>query len=66
MFDQRARVSGDSFDGVYEATLVLPAHAERGFWNVEYLLAADQVGNTHVYTTAELRDRGFKIRLEVR
>jgi Protein kinase domain len=66
MFDQRARVSGDSFDGVYEATLALPAHAERGFWNVEYLLAADQVGNTHVYMTAELRDRGFKTRLEVR
>jgi hypothetical protein len=66
MFDTRSRVSGDSFDGVYEAALALPAHAERGFWNVEYVLAADQVGNTHFYTTVELRDRGFKTRLEVR
>ena len=66
MFDPQARVSGDSHDGVYEGTLTLPAQAERGFWVVEHVLAADQVGNTYFYSTVELRERGFETRLEVR
>lgn len=66
MFDPQARISGDLHDGVYEATLTLPAQAERGFWVVEHVLVADQVGNAYSYSTVELRERGFGTRLEVR
>jgi hypothetical protein len=66
MFDHRTRVSGDALDGIYEATLSFSAEVERGFWEVEYVLVADQVGNTRTYRGAELRDLGFTTRLEVR
>lgn len=66
IFDHRVRVSGDALDGVYEATLLLSAAVERGFWEVEYVMVVDQAGNARTYRGAELRDLGFASRLEVR
>jgi hypothetical protein len=66
VFDHRSRVSGDTLDGTYEARLSFSPEVERGFWVVEYVLVADQVGNTRFYRDAELRDLGFPTRLEVR
>jgi len=66
LFTDTNRLSGDALDGVYEAILTLPPHAERGPWEVEYVLVVDQVGNNRTYRGAELRDRGFKTQLDVR
>jgi hypothetical protein len=66
MFTDVTRVFGNALDGVYEANLTLSPQAERGLWEVEYVLVVDHVGNRRTYGGPELRDRGFITTLDVR
>ena len=46
VFDIAHPVSGDAFDGIFRATLTLPATAAAGVWNIERMLANDAAGNS--------------------
>src|SRR6185295_6385615 len=42
------RLSGDALDGVYQATIILPAYSEQGTWTVVSVQPSDKAGN-HTY-----------------
>ena len=45
IFDIEQAVSGGPLNGVYRASITLPAGAEAGVWRVDYLLLNDEAGN---------------------
>lgn len=46
VFDIAHPLSGDVHDGIFRATLTLPATAASGVWNIERMLANDGAGNS--------------------
>ena len=54
LFSASNRVSGDEFDGVYEATVVVPAFSEPGVWTVSFVFLRDAANNSVTLTAEEL------------
>src|SRR5687768_29502 len=64
-YNAQHRVSGNSLDGVYQASAVIPQFSEAGTWRVIQVFLRDQVGNTVVLGEADLINRGFPTELVV-
>lgn len=59
------RIAGDSLNGVYQVSAVIPQFSEAGTWRVFQLFLRDQVGNTAVLSESDLINRGFPTTLVV-
>ena len=59
------RVSGDSLDGLYQASASVPRFSEAGNWRVIQIFLRDSVGNSTVLSEADLLNRGFTTQLHV-
>ena len=59
------RISGNSLDGVYEVSAVIPQFSEAGTWRVIQVFLNDTVGNGVVLRDPDLIARGFPIELVV-
>src|SRR2546430_459216 len=47
------RISGDAQDGIYQATMTVPAFSEQGTWTVDIVGLRDNAGNhTYIQTPA--------------
>jgi hypothetical protein len=64
-YNAQFRVSGNSLDGVYEASAVIPQFSEAGTWRVIQVFLRDQVGNSVVLGGPDLVNRGFPSELVV-
>ncbi len=58
-------LSGDARDGVYRATLTVPAFSEAGLWYIPELEIRDAVGNRRYFTETDLIGLGFPTKLEI-
>ena len=56
---------GSSHDGWWELTVVFPAIAMPGAWQVHALFLSDEAGNAQTIDGSELRKRGFDIDVQV-
>lgn len=64
-YNASSRVSGDSFDGVYQVSASVPQFSEAGTWRVIQVFLRDQVGNSTVLSEGDLMSRGFSAQLQV-
>ena len=58
-------ISGDPSDGVYQATMTVPAGAEAGTWTLQFFWLIDQVGNRASLDANALIAAGFPVTFEV-
>ena len=64
-YNAQNRVSGNSLDGVYQASAVIPQFSEAGTWRVIQVFLKDLVGNTVALGELDLISRGFPTELVV-
>ena len=64
-YNAQNRVSGNSLDGVYQASTAIPQFSEAGTWRVIQVFLRDQVGNSAVLSQSDLISRGFPTELVV-
>jgi len=53
------RSSGTPTDSTYSGSMTVPQFSESGTWQVEYLRISDQLGNSRIYSAAQLAALGF-------
>ncbi len=58
-------VSGDTLDGIYSNTIVVPQFSESGTWQLQYLMLVDDVGNTRSLDRNQMIALGFSIDFNV-
>jgi len=64
-YNLSSRIAGNSLDGVYQASAVIPQFSEAGTWRVIQVFLRDQVGNSIVLGEPDLINRGFPTELVV-
>lgn len=64
-YNASSRIAGNSLDGVYQASAVIPQFSEAGTWRVIQVFLRDQVGNSIVLGEPDLINRGFPTELVV-
>ena len=52
--DNWERISGDSYDGVYRASLTVPAGSKSGIWEISWLRTVDVLHNWKDFTDEEI------------
>lgn len=64
-YNAQNRVSGNSLDGVYQVSAVIPQFSEAGTWRVIQVFLKDLVGNIVALGELDLISRGFPTELVV-
>lgn len=59
------RISGDSLDGIYQTSFVLPKKSELGVWKVNYFQLVDEVNNSRTVERDHMEAAGFPITFTV-
>jgi hypothetical protein len=59
-------VEGTPQNGMWRASLTLPAQSEAGIWEMEYCFIADQAGNYALLGASDMAAFGFPYRFQVR
>lgn len=63
--NSQQRISGDSRDGVYRATVAFPQYSKAGTWSIFEMETRDEANNYKVLNTAEIASFGFATELQV-
>ena len=53
------RASGNALDGIYDARVTIPAHAEPGTWTIARATAVDRAHNARTFNATEWAAAGF-------
>ena len=64
-FTELNLTKGDPRDGRYEGSVLIPRGAPQGNWELLFVEAADEAGNTRTWNTEDLRAMGKKVTLVV-
>ncbi|MFH0780168.1 MAG: hypothetical protein V1928_04955 [Parcubacteria group bacterium] len=59
------RISGNEYDGIYQATVTFKRYCESGVWQVHYVYADDIAGNYRYVYAGELASEGYETNLAV-